>query len=97
MLAQRDATIVQKCGAETDSVTRISSVSTHKFLLVQFASDLNVRDKTIIICFAKKIFGTYFEIPLKDLIRCDGGMSSALRAIDHASHDSRVALHVGRK
>lgn len=87
---------VEKVDTEPNAITKISPVSSNNFLRVQFGSDLEVTDKVLIICFAKKIFSTYFQIPFRNLARCDGRIISILRAIAHANQDSNVNLHDGR-
>lgn len=85
---------LHKHGLPSSPVTKISSILTHHFLLVQFGSNLSVVEKAMVIGFAKKTFSGYFQISLKNLVKCKGSMTSLQITLGKVDNNPLVAVQV---
>ena len=63
---------IQQYNDHCSPATKISSVSTHKCLLIQFAAGTDVYAKAMIACFAKKIFRSYYKLDIQNLVKYNG-------------------------
>ena len=84
--------IIHKRTPGATSGGRISSIPSHKRLLMQFSYDADIPLKVLIICFAKKLFRSYFKLKLQELHKCPYGDGKYLKSVMVIDDKKMLAL-----